>query len=1169
MNLKGVNRMSLTDRQKQALDHSRSLCVTAGAGTGKTRVLVEKYVDLIENIKDLKISNILALTFTDKAASEMKQRVRDTISGKSGEQWKQVEEDFIWANISTIHSFCFRVLRDFPIESKIDPNFNVLDEIESNRLLEDALDKLFQSSDTSIKDALTDLLTDANGWYVKSCLNELYKKRVIAEEIFGKFEDKKILRNWKEFARDIHNELIRSFSEDEETIIAIKNLKHLCKEYTGSSDSGMKYLRNAEHYLEDMDSSAPLENIISALQGLSKIKNASIKMGSSRNWDANDLSLLRESFSTLRSFLKEAEPILEITVDEDEFQTYSIHFIKELSIVFKGYLELVDELKWQKGCIDFTDMIYATHRLFNDNYDVVSQYFTNRYRYILIDEFQDTDPVQFRIFLKILGDLSKQSQKLFVVGDPKQSIYLFRDADVTLFKQTQELIKNDLGGKIIPLDINFRSTPQIIGLVNYLFSGLLADNSKPWEFGYDQLEVSESRKKHIGSVELLLCPIEMDKHEENKKEAEMVARKIQSMITNEKKKIYWDENEKQIDVPVEAKYGDVAILLQRRKNLHYYEWALRKYAIPYHVHAGLGYFERQEVIDLSNIVKFLENELDDVALYGILRSPYFGISDTLLYRSAKSGSDSLWWRITQYAGDLKDPSLTIAIELLENWLEHAHREPVTDLLRRIIRDSGIYAVYGSMPEGKSLIANMEKFLEIARSSQKRGFMSLTEFVSELVILIDEAQREGEAQVGLEKDNNVKIMTVHASKGLEFPIVVVPDMIARAGSNNSHILIDEKYGIGIKAPDPDDNYQLKDTFIKKLINHDLKDKTLSEKKRLFYVAATRAKDHLVLCSVRPKQLNKSFEDGKNWIEWAVSGLELEETDITNGVKNIEFPPGSSNIIPVKITDDPMSITARIQDEAPTLIEIPKGIDKKVDLPDELTPIEVPEQEHVFTASEIGTYLGCPLKYYQVYMVGRPKRDVTVSAIGESARTKGLIIHEIFQGKDPEFVIKKYGIDDPEKARSYKDHYQTFLFSDMMKDVIEEYKEIPFRARINGMLFSGNIDRLVKKNDGSWIVIDYKTGEIQPDKMKEKIRQYSIQLLIYEKAASQIVGTAVRSYVYFTQINEFQERLGDESEILEKVSNIVGKINNKEFEYPDCETCTRQYTDYKLIGNCPGL
>jgi len=1162
--------MSLTDRQKQALDHSRSLCVTAGAGTGKTRVLVEKYVDLIENINDLKISNILALTFTDKAASEMKERVRDTISGKSGEQWKQVEEDFIWANISTIHSFCFRVLRDFPIESGIDPNFTVLDEIESNRLLEDAMDKLLQSPDNpSIENALTALLTDANGWYVKSCLNELYKKRVIAEEIFGKFEDEEILLNCKEIVRNKHKELIRSFSDDEETIIAIKNLKHLCKEYTGSSDSGMKYLRSAEHYLEDMDPSATVESIISALHVLSGIKNASIKMGSSGNWDANDLSLLRESFSTLRSFLKEAEPILEITVDEDKFQAYSIHFIKELSIVFKEYLKLVDELKWQKGCIDFTDMIYATHRLFRDNYDLVSKYFTNRYRYILIDEFQDTDPVQFRIFLKILGDLSKQSHKLFVVGDPKQSIYLFRDADVTLFKQTQELIKQSPGGKIIPLDINFRSTPQIIGLVNYLFSGLLADNSKPWEFGYDHLEVSESRKKHIGSVELLLCPYDADKHEENKKEAEMVARKIQNMVINEKKKIYWDEDEKQLDVPVETKYGDVAILLQRRKNLHYYEWALRKYGIPYHVHAGLGYFERQEVIDLFNIVKFLENELDDVALYGILRSPYFGVSDTLLYRSAKSGSGSLWWRIQQYTEDSKDPSLTIAIELLINWLEHAHREPVTDLLRRIIRDSGIYAVYGSMPEGKSLIANMEKFLEIARSSQKRGFMSLTEFVSEMVILIDETQREGEAQVGLEKDDNVKIMTVHASKGLEFPIVVVPDMMAKAGPNNSQILIDEKYGIGIKAPDPDDNYKLKDTFIKKLINHDLKDKTLSEKKRLFYVAATRAKDHLVLCSVKPTKLDKSFEDGKNWIEWTVSGLELDENDITKGVKNIEYPPGSSTIIPVKITDDPMSIAARIKDEEPTLIEIPKGIDKEVDLPDKLTPIEVPEQEHVFTASEIGTYLSCPMKYYQVYRVGRPKRDVTVSAIGESARTKGLIIHEIFQEKDPEFVVKKYGIDDPEKAQSYEDQYRTFLSSDMIKDVIEEYKEMPFRARINGMLFSGNIDRLVKKKDGSWIVIDYKTGGIQPEEMNEKIKEYSIQLLIYEKAASQIVGTAVRSYVYFTQINKFQERSGNDSEILKTVNSVVMKINNKEFKYPDCQTCTRQYVDYKLIGDCPGL
>jgi ATP-dependent helicase/nuclease subunit A len=180
---------------------------------------------------------------------------------------------------------------------------------------------------------------------------------------------------------------------------------------------------------------------------------------------------------------------------------------------------------------------------------------------------------------------------------------------------------------------------------------------------------------------------------------------------------------------------------------------------------------------------------------------------------------------------------------------------------------------------------------------------------------------------------------------------------------------------------------------------------------------------------------------------------------------------------------------------------------------------------------------------------------------------LIIHEIFQGKDPETVLRSYGINDPDKAKSYGELYKVFLSSEMMKDVIENHKELPFRARIDGTLFSGSIDRLIKKKDGTWIIIDYKTGEIKPGEAKEKIKEYTIQLMIYEKAAEQITGAKVRTYAYFTDINEFQERSGDDSETLKTVSKVVGKINKKEYRYPECETCKRQYVDHKLIGNCP--
>jgi ATP-dependent helicase/nuclease subunit A len=197
-----------------------------------------------------------------------------------------------------------------------------------------------------------------------------------------------------------------------------------------------------------------------------------------------------------------------------------------------------------------------------------------------------------------LGNLKEESDRLFVVGDPKQSIYLFRDADVTLFKEMQVIIQEGLKGKIVPLDINFRSAPEIVYFVNYLFSQILSSSSKPWEFGYDPLDVSHERINDSGSVEILLASSAMDSRERSKNEAEMIGRRVQNLIEIEKKEIYWDECKCKLSSPRPAQYRDVAILLQRRTNLRYIERALQKYGIPYHVSSGLGFYERQEIYSI-------------------------------------------------------------------------------------------------------------------------------------------------------------------------------------------------------------------------------------------------------------------------------------------------------------------------------------------------------------------------------------------------------------------------------------------------------------------------------------------------------------------------------------------------------------------------------------------
>jgi ATP-dependent helicase/nuclease subunit A len=1154
--------MMLRGRQTEAIDPSRSVCVVAGAGTGKTHMLIAKYIDLLE--RGYSPNDILAMTFTRKAASEMRERIEVELEKRvleSPSRWRYIMDEFVWADISTFHSFCLKVLHEFPIEANIDPDFLIIDELQAKRLLEEALDASIHSPSRKSYTSICRLLCDTDEWHVKGYLRELYKNRLFTEEFFKGLDkdDREIIEIWKSQFFDFQRNLFNIFKSNMELRNIINELHRHASTCKKEKDAAMKYLRSAEQRSSN--------GFFFALNELSRIKGRA-NMGSSANWKPEDLKSVRNSYVRLQLFLTANKPLLEIQPGDESFIKYTLIFLRDLREAFREYLKNADDLKRKIGGIDFNDMIYAAYCLFRDHKDLAQGHFHDRYRYILVDEFQDTDPIQCKIIWTILGNLDEASDRLFIVGDPKQSIYLFRDADVALFKEMQEIIQKGLKGKIVPLDINFRSAPEIVHFVNYLFSQIFSSSSKPWEFKYDPLEVSYERINDHGSVELLLAPLAGGSQEKAKKEAEMMAKRIQNIIEIEKKEIYWDKCKNKLSSPRPAQYGDVAILLQRRTNLHYIEWALQKYGIPYHVSSGLGFYERQEIIDLFNLLKFLDNELDDIALYGILRSPYFGISDTLLYKIAKSGNGSLWSRIRMYIRQNESDAVKEAVSLLDDWLSRAHLVPVTDLLHHIIESSGIYAVYGGLVEGDRIIANLEKFQQIARDAQKQGMTSITDFVSDLELLIEEVPMEGEGQIDAENENATKIMTVHASKGLEFPIVVIPEMASKGGKDHPMLMVDETLGIGLRVPDPINEYKLRDTFQHQIIKARQDEKSEAERKRLFYVAATRAKDHLILCGSIINGCVQSIEEGSTWLDWTYACLNINDEHIRSGAVSFQWPKGSPNITAIPIIDDPEDIPAETRERIPELIEVDKLDLCKVEAQEILRPVQVPEKEHIFSASEIEDYKLCPKKYSDKYITGIPYKHQLISDAEENGSTQGLIIHEIFQGKDAARVLKRYGISDVNRERSYIKIYKRFLLSDIMKNVIEEYKELPFLTRINGTLFSGKIDRLIKKDDGSWNIIDYKTSKIYDDQIMNELGKYACQLAIYRKAMKQILGEDICAFVYFTSAEKTCSANADEAKVLLNINRIVEKIRLNEFYFECCKRCERQNKD-KLDGLCPAL
>jgi len=953
----------LTDRQREALDHSKSLCVTAGAGTGKTHVLVTKYIDMLENL-DQGVGEILALTFTEKAAQEMKERVRGALAEKKGAKWDKLKEDFLWANISTFHSFCSRVLRDFPIEAGIDPGFAVLDEREAGMIIEDSIKEILHGKSRPADRAhLISALRGVGPWNLGQYLRALYRWRETSETFFAALDKdpESVVKEWEEIISAKKEEAVQEFFADTRAAHAVSALKELAGLYVDGEDSGTKYLRDALPYLQAIDPDEETGTVCRALSMLLNLKGKR-NMGSKKIF-GSDLSVLRQSYGVLKDSIEASFVIYNLESEVDSaFTSATLTFLKDLSSVFHQFIRLIDAKKQRQGAIDFSDMIYLTSRLFKEHPEIVEEHYRDRYRYVMVDEFQDTDPVQVRIIESLIGEVTSHNKKAFVVGDPKQSIYLFRDADVTQFKATQEKIQADFGGKEIHLDMNFRSTPEVIGFVNHIFASLLGDTKKPWEFGYSPIEAAPHRMDEHGSVELLLCPKESRAEENRRAEAEMVARKIQNIVATEDKTVYPKGSGDESVPPRPAGYGDIAVLLERRRTLPYLEWALRRYGIPYHVHAGVGFYGRQEVLDLYNLLCFLTNVHNNPALFGTLRSPYFGLSDAEIFLAAQGSGRTLWAKIRDNPG----PEVAEACSLLEDWLVYARREPPVALVNRILRDSGIYAVYGGMPEGEQCIANIEKFLSIARGEQEKGFLSLDSFVAGITLATENDLSEGEARIDTETGDAVNIMTVHASKGLEFPVVILPDMASGMTADASPILIGERYGVGVKIPDPENAYELSDSAMLTILRHENNEKLRAEKKRLFYVACTRAKDHLILCGTEPKEFKQDLSACKNRIDWTCCCLHLTYDLLDSGYAIITVPGAGE--IRVKITGDPDNIRAEIRVPAPELITVPEvkagtevesgtevsGVKEKVPLHESHNGIHThPAEKRSFTAPARGS------------------------------------------------------------------------------------------------------------------------------------------------------------------------------------------------------------------------
>ncbi len=1002
--------------QHLATDTARNLCVSAGAGAGKTAVLTRRMIKILREQK-LPLDSLMVVTFTDKAAVEMKERVYAAIDReieKTGdEHFKKLRDDFLKNRISTFHAFCAALLREYPIEARIDPYFRVMDETDKVFFLRRVIDRVI--NELAEHKEHPDLSVLSSEWSKTGIANIIYAIIQKREETgpwlrdFLTFEWDDFRSRLEEYCKIMLREIcykLSAYGTIEKALALLKLAEPNPPEDTSNKLSLRRkelldllprlhaLLAAAKH--DDFDP-AEIMLVMKSVLEQCNLSGANAKAWASAPSRPSGIDRLRVCFMMLRNTL-ESTNIFDFEINWP-VEEAGFDICKALARVATSCLEAYREEKAKEHYLDFQDLQIKVLALLKSpkHAHIVSE-LREKYLYIMVDEFQDTNALQWEIVKLIASDGESKlfGDRLFIVGDEKQAIYSFRRGDVTLFRKVRDelMAANRVSGthqkpfalatssenekdyqqeylEKLPADEtvksgeiifsdNFRSAAEPIHFFNLFFAELMGQEFyEDYEARPQRLFCSGNRRQ--GSVELLLVDRNVDKPDEalqaepqteeidtHTKEAHLIAAKIKEVLAGD------DPLYDYVREQAAARRPAIAILLNRRAKLKVYEEALRRENIDFIVVRGRGFYQRQEVVDLGNLLGFLADQDNAIYLAGFLRSPIGHVSDEGIYLLSRLPLGETLWeklcllgdgRIGQYADDFSPPdyrALQRAQASLKRWQALSRRMVLVEFLRLVLDEGGFFASLARGNRGEQAISNIEKLLERARSAtlnDQEDFLTFTQWLNERIDYVDE---EGEADVDIVLGGAVQLMTVHQSKGLEFPMVFVPDLTAYFNfgdrepvrfddvtaevkiKDDGAILRKLRYELGLEAPDPENDFEPTPTLIKKIIEKRNREKVIAERKRLFYVAATRAMDHLVLVGQLKKRSARSsqeeeatpFEQMTSWMDWLSKIMKLGDAVAgPSGTITLGNPSGEHCEIRYRLFDENQSVL-RFEEELRT-------------------------------------------------------------------------------------------------------------------------------------------------------------------------------------------------------------------------------------------------------------
>jgi ATP-dependent exoDNAse (exonuclease V) beta subunit len=1068
------------DRERASGDLSHSLSVEAGAGTGKTTLLVERLLSLVRSGL-APLDQIAAITFTEKAAGELKIRLREALEkaalaakGRELQFITQALSDLERAPISTIHSFCAGLLRERPIEAAIDPSFESLDEMGLDLLFQEAWDQWLrqeiEKKSPPLRRALAlGLSLDA----LSSLVRRLYENRdLVASSPYPR----------------PHYDLDSFFQELRSGIEKAWQLSEKC--LRPEEDAGFQAIRALREKILDADPDS------SERREIFLVRELAVKpQGNKRNWKP-------------AAACDEQKEILKRLSEGHEVLKGAIRASVMAGLVdwLKGFLRFIQEEKNRLGVLDFQDLLLFSRDLLRRNKEV-RRYFQKRIRYLLVDEFQDTDPLQAEVifFLAEEGaaaenweDVKVSPGRLFLVGDPKQSIYRFRRADIEIYARAKE--KLNAGSEGLKAVQNFRTVPSIISWVNRVFSDLIHPSPEGfYQPAYIPLAPHSSRREAIPrpGVVLLTPPPEFNREEASAMDArESEARSIAALIagmaggSSEGGWRICDPREKE---PRPVRYRDIALLFPALTGIGAYEEALKAQGIPYRLEGGKEFYLRQEIRSLLCCLKAVDDPADQISLVSALRSFLFGYSDEEIFLFVSSG------RPLNYLQEIKgeESGFAESFSFLRRLHDRRNSRAISATIAELLSYAKAVEFSLLRRAGEQTAANLRKILDQARAFEKGRNTTYRSFVEWLYLREEEGVREGEAPWSEESEENVHLLTIHKAKGLEFPVVILANLAGQRNRSEDFIPLRRMGSFEISAgPFKTQGFDAARELEKA--------RRKAEERRLFYVAATRARDHLVVPLFPGKKSGGflGFLDGKlPSPEMLKPGATVDGQFIAGG-GTLDLSPG---------------------DHPPLRPELEE------DAGHEETPLRRREEwQECLKAAIARASEGLPLitpsgaGAFENF-AGQDFSQPPEAPAGAGGAAFGLAFHGVLERLDLQGAgnlknlcrIHAAGNGIPERAEELASLCRGLLahpFLDRIRKAKRLFREVPFSVSYEEKIVEGKIDLLFEEPDG-WVIVDYKTDDVSGEAVDKRFQMYGEQGKWYARAVANTSAGAVKEVTFF--------------------------------------------------------